>query len=874
MLPPAPAHPSLPPESAFPHDRRVVSSRDTDTMQPAKVRRVNDENDVDAATPRPRGEQPRRGFTAARKGKGREMEVPMSTPAQPSTKRIEDYSAYKVRGRYGKNSAASKDTGTINAQFEINTTRNGGLDFQYDEVVRGKNDRKRMDAGDCECCHDYYEAVGPLPKRLQAPLWKSPPSTPAKPCPHHPQLSAFGSNSKGYFPAENTNSSGGRKRRQSEITSHKKAISRHRHHWERAKTPPGYWNIGFPDTQETEEINDQAREMHRRKRDEVEAAARTEDGSWTTAAVPAAVLRKVYLTPTRTPATSLSTLVNTSLVKPATVNSFIVYVLSAVAAIGLNVWISHATGSTDQGLAIFVKSKKHPFYLNGRLLFVLLSQLLVATAFSFRNITLDRFVFCWVRNPTRRRFSIGDIVHSIVIAALVSTLVLPFATIIFALLRFALPLVYKLPLLHNFLRPFTAHFLRGPMTLLLPFRHISLLVRTWFIAFTTIATWEFSNATFETFIYNPLSVTGATPEPHVALVSGLSSADLGFRYLAYKDIMQFAAEESESAANQRSALFNDQKFYPNLWSHLVRESLLFLGKDYQHLLRRGKPPPPPPPPAANLKTPAVPVTPARPSVIDTPTPLIRTSIFQSSKRASPIRNVVESLGSDGPLALALDAGAEAAHIPELFRSVEATVLSTPAKVEVKKSAEKVEKVESAADHYTKQAKAEVHRVVVKFAPVWAAQWAAQLNAWWNRERLDKTAQSYLPNVELDVVIVDVLSNLICASLTEDKYGVVQRDIPKTLEAMLSFLSALQVYHDEVRAKYTPPVHDQVYTREQIAEAEAIHAEVDKACDVLNYLSEDLRAGIARIVRTFGDKLLAFKFPPRTAEKLQPFMEYC
>lgn len=40
------------------------------------------------------------------------------------------------------------------------------------------------------------------------------------------------------------------------------------------------------------------------------------------------------------------------------------------------------------------------------------------------------------------------------------------------------------------------------------------------------------------------------------------------------------------------------------------------------------------------------------------------------------------------------------------------------------------------------------------------------------------------------------------------------------------------------------------------------------------LVSGLKEGIARIVRTFGDKLLAFKFPPRTAQKLQGFLDYC
>jgi hypothetical protein len=63
------------------------------------------------------------------------------------------------------------------------------------------------------------------------------------------------------------------RRESAAITSHKQAISRHRHHWVRASTPPGYWNIGFPNTQEAADINEKAKEMHRQKKDHVEAEA-------------------------------------------------------------------------------------------------------------------------------------------------------------------------------------------------------------------------------------------------------------------------------------------------------------------------------------------------------------------------------------------------------------------------------------------------------------------------------------------------------------------------------------------------------------------------------------------------------------------------
>jgi DNA repair protein endonuclease SAE2/CtIP C-terminus len=121
----------------------------------------------------------------------------------------------------------------------------------------------------------YYTAIGPLPNRLQAPRWRSPTTSPAKSkgsCPRH------GSGGSGV--AHNTGETDADTGRQTEIASHKQAISRHRHHWERARTPPGYWNIGFPDTQEAADINERASEMHRQKREAVEKEVRKGAGRY------------------------------------------------------------------------------------------------------------------------------------------------------------------------------------------------------------------------------------------------------------------------------------------------------------------------------------------------------------------------------------------------------------------------------------------------------------------------------------------------------------------------------------------------------------------------------------------------------------------
>ncbi|KAI0672204.1 DNA repair protein endonuclease SAE2/CtIP C-terminus-domain-containing protein [Trametes maxima] len=190
---------------------------------------------------------------APKKGKGRmvkeedegdENSAPSTSTSSESKKGLQDYSAYKGRGRYGGELQAGKDT--INALYALDSAQNEGADFQYDEVVRDKQRRKNMHAVDCECCRDYYKAIGPLPPRPTGPVWRSPDSTPSKP----PRGDSFGTDDLG----------------DAAIEEHKHAISRHRQNWPRAKTPPGYWTIGFPDTQEVAQLNAEAARMHEQKR--------------------------------------------------------------------------------------------------------------------------------------------------------------------------------------------------------------------------------------------------------------------------------------------------------------------------------------------------------------------------------------------------------------------------------------------------------------------------------------------------------------------------------------------------------------------------------------------------------------------------------
>ncbi|KAF8677924.1 hypothetical protein AX14_004725, partial [Amanita brunnescens Koide BX004] len=363
--------------------------------------------------------------------------------------------------------------------------------------------------------------------------------------------------------------------------------------------------------------------------------------TWLVAALPAIVIQKSNLTTNPTIAASPSALVKSALSKPSTSRSTLTYLLSSILML---VFLVLFEG--DQKLRLFVKSKKHPLYLNPRLIYLVFSQTVVALLYTFRNILLDRFIFHFSPSTSPQRlFSAFTIIHAIVICTILTTLSTPLTCITFGLSRLSLPLFYRLPLLPYLLKPFTAHFLRGTWTLLLPLHHFPLLLRGWFIAFTTLFTWESSSLLFESSTSQPITISHLTADPNSVLISGIStsSSPFPFHYFAFLELRTIASAQNPQSASLRSALFSDQKYSPSLWSHLVRQSLLTLGRDYQTLARRGLPLPTTPAPASSL-TPAANATTTR---------QVKTAPFPST----PIKFIHTSSSAFKPFSGSAGAGA-------------------------------------------------------------------------------------------------------------------------------------------------------------------------------------------------------------------------
>ncbi|KAH9923390.1 nucleoporin protein Ndc1-Nup [Amylocystis lapponica] len=588
--------------------------------------------------------------------------------------------------------------------------------------------------------------------------------------------------------------------------------------------------------------------------------------TWVFGTLPVIVLRHRYIAAAPTTAPSPSKMFRTALSKRSTPHALVTYTASAITVALLYVVMTFVYDTTASGsrFSLFVKSKKHPYYLNGHTLYLFSSQLALACAYLLRGILLDRLALRWPRSspaePELQAFVLARLATVLVTIALFNALSIAAHTVLFGFARsVVLPLLYALPFVSRALRPFSAHFLRGSWSLYLVIRHWSMVCRAFYLGFATLMSWEFAEHAYG----ESIAVAQSTADPSLTLVSGVTSADTYFKHLAYSELLQLASDDTQVAHTRISALFADQKFNPSMWACLVRESLLTLGKDYQLLLRRGKPEAP---------APAAPVQPkANPPLPAPATPLIRAPILKAAP-SSPLRAALDTFASDGPLstAVASSADAGATHIPELFRSV--LPAHPPAQSAVETAKKSDERVLGALERAWRGS---VGSAVRAYAPEAAVAVGAQMREWWTRERVHRLAEACLPNRHLDALVASVLCRLTCASLADDQYGVVQRDIPRILEALLAFLTAVEEYQAEINAAHPPPSPEEVerMSAKEIAGRERLAVELAQAGDVLSEVGDALKDGVGQIALAFGDKLGAFRFPPRIATKLQGFVDY-
>lgn len=159
------------------------------------------------------------------------------------------------------------------SHFKINPKRNDGLDYAYDDVIRNKNDRKCLTG--CmrpECCGDRFRAMARLG------------TVPAKPDAEQKQEDERVLREYLGDDLDSLSELNGDERETILVEARARAIAnqygRHRHHHQRARTPPGFWRSEMPSTQELESDREAAQKLEREKVEERYREAMRPEGRW------------------------------------------------------------------------------------------------------------------------------------------------------------------------------------------------------------------------------------------------------------------------------------------------------------------------------------------------------------------------------------------------------------------------------------------------------------------------------------------------------------------------------------------------------------------------------------------------------------------
>ena len=105
---------------------------------------------------------------------------------------------------------------------------------------------------------------------------------------------------------------------------------------------------------------------------------------------------------------------------------------------------------------------------------------------------------------------------------------------------------------------------------------------------------------------------------------------------------------------------------------------------------------------------------------------------------------------------------------------------------------------------------------------------------WSLRVIHRTTISLLAEAERFFI---ALSYLVCASLTEDQYGIVQRDIPKILETLTSFLSAIEEYQVQITSLIKPPSTSNELSQKEQDALNLVAIEVEKAQEILGGMAD-------------------------------------
>ncbi|GAA5896308.1 hypothetical protein JCM8208_001844 [Rhodotorula glutinis] len=395
---------------------------------------------------------------------------------------------------------------------------------------------------------------------------------------------------------------------------------------------------------------------------------------------------------------------------------------------------------------------------------------------------------------------------------------------------------------------------------------------------------EAAHVCFEVYATQPMTVSQFASNPNQALLSGLRSTNPYFKSFAFLELSLLTLTDPA----RRQAIYKDVKpgsISGGAWAEISRECLLLVGTELQRAKGRGRLPSSssntqsrttsaqqeqPSPSRAPVRNENV-FQPVRASFFDklavsasSPPPDANPAVSSTGLGTSPYaRKAVEAVKSaaTGPtaheaqhaLSTAVNTASTAltARVPSILQS------SALVPASVKDAAGAVKDASKAAPE------ADMVPQVFGFEKRLAVVVPRALRARVFDVGMEYDAGVCTPRRRETVWAIQALSNLICASLKEDPYGVTQRDIPKVLEAFVRYLSVLDALSAELEATADKALGG---PEEQERARKVVEREVGE-------VQEAVRAGAKAILSEFSEYLGEFRFPTQIAAQLQLLVDF-
>ncbi|CAO3664080.1 unnamed protein product [Umbelopsis ramanniana] len=342
----------------------------------------------------------------------------------------------------------------------------------------------------------------------------------------------------------------------------------------------------------------------------------------------------------------------------------------------------------------------------------------------------------------------------------------------------------------------------------------------------TTFSWNLFDQLYDVFLTQPLLVSQLATDANSCLLSGLQMHQKPFiQALAYSEL----ARISKSEPPRRAAIYNDigTDNAVSAWKKISQECMKTIDEVKNIVI-------------AEYKRPDI-----NPSPITNGADIVAEKTV-NIKRISPIeQEMFTSRASRKPLMAYQDEDVED-RTGDILRSI----AELPKMLPVTHS-----KATTVADSFNlEDPKKELEG--------WVARIHGYIRQWpiWNQvfaRGLVRKVQSLFPSSQITLYAIESLSNLTSASLKEDEYGLVQRDIPAVIDCMLGCLQEVE------SLMYNPP-----------AAYSALTASSDSRITIREPLQiiNALKSGLYQIIIEFEPYLSEFKVQPKYAAKWQSLVK--